>query len=238
MPKTLRVLSIDFDFFQKVDQFTLTHCYPDGHDLSTELSEIIWAGYYANPKAKEKLDSVICDTKRLDELMRILKTKPNIPTFICNSHKFAYHFITDHFIPDEHDSINIINIDMHHDCFNDNEELDCGNWINHIKKLCPKTTLTWITQPVAIDMYAIDDMKSIIQTDFSKLKTFAFDILFICRSDIWLPPHLDTHFDQLLTLMTRITNNIVVENCVLCPRNIQSLIKRITDAYKEETTCS
>lgn len=37
-----RVLSIDFDFFPKVNKTQLSE-YPDGIDLPTELSEIVWS---------------------------------------------------------------------------------------------------------------------------------------------------------------------------------------------------
>ena len=43
MKKELNVLSIDYDFFQTVDIDTLATCYPDGHDLPTEIANVIWA---------------------------------------------------------------------------------------------------------------------------------------------------------------------------------------------------
>lgn len=46
--RSLKVLSIDFDYFQNVNADTIRSCYPDGIDLPTELSTIVWSGYYAN----------------------------------------------------------------------------------------------------------------------------------------------------------------------------------------------
>ena len=48
----LRVLSIDFDYFQVVDKDTVQSCYPDGIDLDTSLSTVVWASHYAIPSQK------------------------------------------------------------------------------------------------------------------------------------------------------------------------------------------
>lgn len=236
MPKKpLNVLSIDFDFFQKADANVLRYYYPDGHDFPTEISNYIWASHYAVPKTKDALDTVRCDTGHLDELLDILNKNedPHLPAFICNSHKHAYDFITSHFDPEAHDGINLINIDMHHDCFNNNAKLDCGNWIKHLMDFCPDTRLTWITQPVALEVYDITDMAGIIETDFSKLKEFDFDLLFLCRSDIWLIPYFDFYFDMLVYAISQMTDNGVIEDAVREPRNIEDLIRTITSERKK-----
>ena len=54
MSQTLNVLSIDFDYFQKVSKDVLMNCYPDGLDLSTELSIFTWSGYYNNSKFSKR----------------------------------------------------------------------------------------------------------------------------------------------------------------------------------------
>lgn len=57
MSQTLNVLSIDFDYFQKVSKDVLMNCYPDGLDLSTELSIFTWSGYYNNPNSAKELQT-------------------------------------------------------------------------------------------------------------------------------------------------------------------------------------
>ena len=69
---TLKVLSIDFDFFQEVDVETLFY-YPDGHDFSTDFSKFIWAGHYANSHDAELLEKVTVNQKLLTEIKTILK---------------------------------------------------------------------------------------------------------------------------------------------------------------------
>lgn len=51
---TFHILSIDFDFFQNVTPETLEH-YPDGVDVSTEMSTLIWSLCYANQKKTNQL---------------------------------------------------------------------------------------------------------------------------------------------------------------------------------------
>ena len=54
---------------------------------------------------------------------------------------------------------------MHHDIFNDNAELDCGNWIsnlikdNVIAKSSPKEykSIRWIANPISLDTYGLSD---------------------------------------------------------------------------------
>lgn len=68
----LRVLSIDFDYFQVVDKDTVQSCYPDGIDLDTSLSTVVWASHYAIPSQKEKLDKVFCNQEELRLIRHIL----------------------------------------------------------------------------------------------------------------------------------------------------------------------
>ena len=75
--RNLKVLSIDFDYFQNVDADTIRSCYPDGIDLSTELSTIVWSGYYANDRTRNKLSSVTILNDELNLLRKLLTSKDN-----------------------------------------------------------------------------------------------------------------------------------------------------------------
>ena len=91
----LRVLSIDFDYFQVVDKDTVQSCYPDGIDLDTSLSTVVWASHYAIPSQKEKLDKVFCNQEELRLIRHILNNncKATAPVCIANSHVHIYDFI-------------------------------------------------------------------------------------------------------------------------------------------------
>lgn len=71
--RRLKVLSVDFDYFQNVTVDTICNCYPDGIDLPTELSTIVWSGYYANDRTRDKLSSVTILNDELNLLRDLLR---------------------------------------------------------------------------------------------------------------------------------------------------------------------
>ena len=147
----LRVLSIDFDYFQVVDKDTVQSCYPDGIDLDTNLSTIVWAGHYAIPSQKEKLDKVFCNQEELRLIQHILNNncKATAPVCIANSHVHIYDFIHESMESFAATSVDVTNVDMHHDLFNGNPNLDCGNWLMHIHNEIPNTRISWVANPVS-----------------------------------------------------------------------------------------
>lgn len=236
--KCLKVLSIDFDYFQNVDVNTLRTCYPDGIDLSTELSTIVWAGYYANPKTKDKLNHVTILDKELKLLRRLLTSKNNTkvstPILIANSHVYIYDFIHKYMNKFNATDVNIVNIDMHHDLFNNNANLDCGNWLSHIhddyKNHCH---ISWIANPVSNLCYDFDEtINSLVENSIESIIDCKFDIVFLCRSDNWLAPHLDTYFNDLVKLISLHFTDVCIEKAVQKSRDIYSIIKSIEQAYK------
>lgn len=232
--KKLRVLSIDFDFFQDVDKDTLCECYPDGIDLSTDLSCIVWASRYAND-LDERLKQVSINKHLLDDLYDILYFQsPNVPVLVCQSHVNIYYFIEELMKEDIEQKLYIVNIDMHHDCFNDNPEVDCGNWISHIHNNYPNVILSWIAREVSLEAYKLSAKELPVETILDKIKDAEFDVIFICRSDAWLPPHLDKNFDDLLHNCRTYFKNLAVEECVQVPRNISKIFEA-KNKIKEDT---
>ena len=198
MKKELNVLSIDYDFFQTVDIDTLATCYPDGHDLPTEIANVIWATYYAASFTRRKLEKVGVDAEK--------------------------DFIMDEYKSGEYKRLNLVNIDMHHDMFNENETVDCGNWVSHIVKEIPKTRIKWISNPVSKEAYGLTDRKfEIIENDFESIRDKKWDLIFLCRSDIWTPPHLDREFIDIA--------NLIMETSAEC----RYMPVVMTSRYEDET---
>lgn len=195
MNKAFKVLSIDFDFFQDTTLKALTH-YPDGCDYSTQMSEAIWAARYKT-NAKELLNVQI-NKSLYQTMIQILKAQnSNVPVLITRSHKDAYGFIKGF---KKVEWLDLVNVDLHHDITNQNKELDCGNWIRYAIQDFKKVNFRWIARKVSVDTYEIEESE---QKDFhmsfglSPLLNEKFDAIFLCRSDAWLPPHLDTYFDEM-----------------------------------------
>lgn len=226
----MNILSIDFDFFQNTSEKALSQ-YPDGVDLPTPISCITWAGHYATHG--EILKSVIIDEKHFSEIKNIIENQSvEIPVLITNSHKHAYNFIKD-----LTDDASLVNIDLHHDMVNGNPTVDCGNWIGHLIKeeIVDPENFTWITRELSTEIYDITDdttLRKIIKYDFDDIRNKTFDAIFLCRSDTWLPPHLDPYFNELVELCGKFYD-VKIESNVRQPRKIEEIIKAISKAQEK-----
>ena len=200
MQDALNILSIDFDYFQKVDPETL-YCYPDGHDFGAEMSMMIWAGHYANKHESERILKVEIDTDKIEKIKRIIKKACPVdsPVMICNSHKHAYQFIKQVYSDNgRRGRVHVYNVDMHHDMFNKNKALDCGNWISYLQRQCNALELKWVVNPISEDVYGLEEERfgHLLLHSIKEIDVTDFDYVFLCRSDTWLPPHLDVEFNN------------------------------------------
>lgn len=215
-----KVLSIDFDFFQNIISDYLND-YPDGIDYSTDESCKQWNISYA-------MNPCIVNTGINLSLFRIMKQilntqDANIPVLIAQSHADAYSFIKQYA---KTNSLHLVNVDLHHDFVNGNKELDCGNWISHIISCFDHIKFNWITRKAAIKAYGIkqEEEKSMcISYGLSELLEEQFDAVFICRSDAWLPPHLDTYFNELKDVCLQHFDSVDIEFCINEPRQLKIL---------------
>lgn len=229
--QTLKVLSIDFDYFQHTNKDTVQTCYPDGIDLNTELSSLVWSGYYANPKTEDQLKNVALLTDEFALLQQILSSDTNIkmtaPVLITNSHVHIYDFIHRCARQFHADKINLVNIDMHHDILNNNDELDCGNWISFIAKdFKDKCDISWICNPTSLECYGLKEEGILpVDTTLKAIQDCKFDIVFLCRSDNWLPPHLDAYFHQIVMLLQKRFRFVSISDDVKHPRDMEPLIQ-------------
>jgi len=218
----MKILSIDFDYFQNVTKDILRD-YPDGLDLGTSLSKIVWAIRYidGNP-AKKRVESVDLNQDLFDNVMKILsKQRSCIPVMAHQSHVDAYDFICDEMERRNADELELFNVDFHHDIINESFTLDCGNWIRYLKEAYPKTEVTWIARELSLEAYGLEDStKALVELSLDKIQDMQFDAVFICRSDAWSPPHLDIHFQLLLQYCINWFEDIQIENCISSIRNI------------------
>jgi len=214
------ILSIDFDFFQNTTAEKITHCYPDGVDLPTKITEITWASYYA--QCKDELLAVVCDEEKLWQIKKIIRNQcTTIRNRITQSHLSIYDFILS--AVKEDDECTIVNIDLHHDCFNDNPEVDCGNWLKHIKAKIPNCQVHWIARDISKGVYK--NLPNQVKYDFDFIKDMQFDMVFLCRSDSWLPPHLDKDFHTLMQSMTKHFFQTEIDEQIRKPRNMDTVFQ-------------
>lgn len=225
----MNVLSIDFDFFQDATAKQLKQ-YPDGVDYGTEMSKIVWSSYYTDLSMKRlDLNSITINQDFFDQMIEIIQNQDFcIPVLITNSHKYIYDFIMEHW--DKNEDIEIWNVDMHHDVFNNNPQLDCGNWGKHIIDDA-NATLHWIGRTMSIEAYGLGCIKDFpMEDNFDSIRCQQFDALFLCRSDPWLPPHLDDKFTDMANECCDHFIKVLGEPKVMIPRDISEWVKSFEEA--------
>ncbi len=188
----LNVLSIDWDYFVDANgQYRFEH-FPDipNEKYPQSLQDAIWISRYAEDDSLFKVGvkpAVYALVKRLNYIPYIC---------VCDSHKYAYTFGIQRLRETGNTQFNFLNIDFHSDCRKDTEALDCGNWYSLLMNEY-KGKWNWIGWP---DSYKVGKPRKLNFTaafDLSKIDKVAWDMLFICRSNMWSPPHLDDEFTKI-----------------------------------------
>ena len=236
----LNILSIDFDYFQIVDEHTMVNHYPDGHDFNSELSSMVWSTHYAWESSEKELMKVKVDKTKIGKIKTILKFGRDacMMNMITNSHVHINQLLE--MLKDRADGFNIYNLDMHHDMFDTEIEngeivckgkLSCGNWASYAKKNF-NSKIIWIKNLLSDTLFPLDlpDEQTL---DISILDGVKFDAVFLCRSDIWLPPHLDAHFNRLKDYMrNELYESTYMDPQVDKPRNIVEQAKEMRKVYE------
>lgn len=137
----------------------------------------------------------------------IEKYKRNIiHVVVCDSHK---HIIKSIKSTPSYENIRVVNIDYHHDSSTiDLDTLHCGNWVEHLYMICNNAEVKWVKRPDS-NMEGLDCRIESYDSlgEISNILTdFIIDEIFICRSPLWTPPHLDGKFDSFIENILKILN--------------------------------
>lgn len=207
--KPFRVLSIDWDYFVNATLNERLEMFPDGgnENLPDGISKFVWSTRYAT---YPQLRGIEVDVDALDILKGFISKNYCKAVVVDDSHRGIWDAIVNHYQYKSHRSLDLINIDFHHDMYeNDLRLVDCGNWVNCLfeatdkrgnRKLRDKSShYYWIAREDSDDNISEECQRLgyMSKKDISFLKTlegFECDLLFICRSGIWSPPHLDDEF--------------------------------------------
>lgn len=202
-----RFLSIDWDFFIDATADQRAILFPDGgnENFPTSLREYIWDSRYRVPELSKI--GVSPEYKHLLKMARDFEGD----CVIADSHRFAYDFIMQETDPDE--EFEVYNIDFHHDLYNyktGEERVNCGNWGTILREDRPNMRFVWVKCsdsdtntigdcPVDCDILDYDQFKFRFKKGISK----SFEYLYLCRSAMWSPPHLDDKFVRIVKILMR-----------------------------------
>lgn len=194
----MRILSIDFDYFVNPTPLQRARFFPDGgREMNDLLNTIVWSGAYSQseivarkfPNEKSLLDVELL-TKPLKKVHDIIMSQKGISCMVADSHAHAYAFIQDNY---DGSVTELYNVDFHHDTYNVGEEVNCGNWLRRLLDEGIVDKAYWVNQP---DSEMGDNLAKVIP--FSKLPKTGYDLVYVCRSGWWTPPHMDEAFIEQL----------------------------------------
>lgn len=206
----MRILSIDWDYFMDCSENDRLEMFPDGgnENVGLMMSTMIWGMRYGDTKYKKdcgitnkELSDIGIKENDLERVLDFILNNVNWDTKVifADSHRDIYEFVKENCDNDE--SLEVINIDHHSDCYNLGEEVNCGNWANHLAREGYLDKFVWI-HGNGEETLKDDVLGNVVDVSMStldyldELDSEGLDLIFICRSSIWSPPHLDVRFNE------------------------------------------
>lgn len=242
LKRPLNILSLDFDYFLKFenDDTSVLSEFPDGTEAFLQFNDVVWATHLAYKEVEDKIKTVKCNEDELAKVSVFLNTcKADIPVMVANSHVNIYNFILSH--TKKGQELRILNLDFHHDAYNKSQELNCGNWVLKLKERTENPVSYqwvtsdngWKTSEGTIPRFVQGAYRFKLFAEYlSWNKDYKPDLIFLCRSDVWVPPHLDGYFDMLMRFVATHFNNVIGEQRITKPRDLSEEIAKLREAYK------
>lgn len=246
MKKVKRILSIDWDYFIKATALQRGTLFPDGgnENISYTLQDFIWGSRYSSCPELKDIGILLPDyyavshiilqfNSRIVDNFLATRNPDKCQMLVTVSHKWIYDFIMKR--TEENEQFEVYNVDFHHDMYNlrnGDEEVNCGNWVNCLLEKRSNMKYFWIKREDS-ETKILGGKK--VPCKFKKLKDIedlSFDYVFLCRSDCWSPPHLDSYFERLW-LEVRQMMPVGIENKVMTCRKV-SVLSEIEEKYRTE----
>lgn len=214
--KPINVLSIDFDYFVKATAEQRMTIFPDGlEQFGVSVNNAVWCSRYGDCADLEEIGIIEDDYTSMVNYLNMLKRKPQASAsaiVVTNSHRWLYDVLSECFY--EH-PVNIFHIDFHTDRYGLKDKPDCGNWVDWLahswrdysERLYKMSKVTWLGREDSEEVESDRFFKAIKRNDQSlgdQIDNYfggrVPDLIFICKSGPWTPPHLDDHFDELISI--------------------------------------
>ena len=227
-----RIISFDWDYFIKATAFQRDVLFPDNGDenISYVTQDFIWdSKYRCSPEIKNigilKNDYNTANhilSKFVEKYLYSKVANPYQEMLVTISHKWIYDFIMQRTKKGE--EFEVYNVDFHHDMYNfrsGDEEVNCGNWVNCLREKRPKMKYFWVKREDSETHVLGGETVDCEFKSLEEIKDLPFDYVFICRSDCWSPPHLDTYFDTMWALVRQYMPVEIKDRAMWC-RNVNA----------------
>lgn len=227
--EVVRVLSIDWDYFIGCDALTRLFKFPDGgnENLNPFLQEIVWNNRYSDEYKSSNGERSLSHIKVLDpdfkQMCAKLRSSQWREVIVMDSHLYVYEVVERAF--KSADKVEVWNVDFHHDMYRglDNPEpLNCGNWVSKLhQKYRDAFIYHWVHRDDEESHNWFDLNKPVWydRKDFGEMLEAQFDCIFICRSSVWSPPHLDAKFQWLVNQAAIHTSRCLMSDQLKEPRH-------------------
>lgn len=187
----MNLLSIDWDYFFDASSAVRMECFQPvaSEDYGDNFTMFAWAACYG--EHGERLTGIGVKPVLADVLRLVPETAP---LYIYRSHLHAYDVFSK--FARKKDRITLLHIDEHPDTTQDgSKNLHCGNWL--LRFMASHTNrdnrFVWLSNGA----YTGDCPKNLevcTSIDGTGLSDIRWDAVYIARSDVWSPPHLDSSF--------------------------------------------
>lgn len=182
----MRLLSIDFDYFLDTDVFVRNNHFPDGTDLKEDCDRE-WERCYTLYPGIRDIGVTEPEYSRITDIIREHKGL----FFHADSHREIVGLF-DLLEPGSE----VINIDFHHDNYiSGGNTPDCANWVRFLKDRYPDCRIRWIKRSDSETASLTGDFPYEM-SDECRIEG-SFDIIFLCFSPEWSPPHLRPAYEVM-----------------------------------------
>ena len=224
----LNVLSIDWDYFVNATGNERALYFPDvpNENYGKSLQNSIWVSRYSQTDKLKEFEYNRNVHKLVDAIMYIKNV------MIVDSHAEIYPFIKG--LMDERTHVNLINIDYHSDYRKDIDKLDCGNWLSVLMEDYTGNYewLGWedsLTEGIPKKLHYRIRFKSMMKI----INSTVWNAVFVCRSDMWSPPHLDASFTKAFRPLTEgMYKSVYVQDGIWETRYSKEMKKNIEEMKK------
>lgn len=194
----MKILTIDWDFFISVDTETRNDLYPNNTSgmLDSKPDNSLWdsvdlstTGFCVNDY--DRIYSAIESTKFIFN-----------SAFLSENHgemyRIAHRLGVDNIT-------NITNVDFHHDLYvGCSHEPCCDNWGTLLLEENPNIKFDWLCRHDS-NKYSfgnpVNATQITMESVIGDIKQGNFDIIHLCRSDLYSPPKFDSEFFKLWELI-------------------------------------
>jgi hypothetical protein len=225
----MKVLSVDWDFFINSRGYELYYLQGYNDNTPSAVLNEAWAEKYM--LSQGGLFSANVEGDLCERIASVIEAHRG-DYIACENHGRIFGFLESG-IGYSEEPVEIHNFDYHHDAYvwGIGNAVNCANWVRRIIEKLPNSEYNWYYRSRSDMMHLGGDIRNenfirchpVYEIDWDEFLKLRFDIVFVCRSDIYSPPHLDADFIRYMIPNIRAADrmsSMTIEDCLLKPRPI------------------